>query len=105
MIRSARRDSAQFVHRVMAMLEARKLVVGNVDISVLAEVPKIAPHREAMRRQIATLLQVPLERVNVKATTTEGLGFLGRAEGIAAQATALLLEMHEAGGPQRESST
>jgi 2-C-methyl-D-erythritol 2,4-cyclodiphosphate synthase len=89
----------------MAMLQARKLVVGNVDISVLAEVPKIAPHREAMRRQIATLLQLPLEKVNVKATTTEGLGFLGRAEGIAAQATALLLETREAGGPQRESST
>lgn len=98
-------DSAQFVQRVMAMLAARQLTVGNVDISVLAEEPKVAPHREAMRRQIATLLQVPPEKVNVKATTTEGLGFLGRAEGIAAQATALLLETRAAGAPQRESST
>jgi 2-C-methyl-D-erythritol 2,4-cyclodiphosphate synthase len=98
-------DSALFVKRVMALLAARELRIGNVDISVLAETPKVAPHRQEMRRRIAALLQVAPEQVNVKATTTEGLGFLGRAEGIAAQATVLLLEAGEATGRQRESST
>jgi len=98
-------DSAQFVRLVMAMLERQRLRVGNVDISVLAEEPRIAPHREAMRCQIASLLQVAPRLVNVKATTTEGLGFLGRAEGIAAQAIVLLLEAGDTAAPQRESST
>jgi 2-C-methyl-D-erythritol 2,4-cyclodiphosphate synthase len=98
-------DSAQFVRLVMAMLERERLRVGNVDISVLAEEPRIAPHRNAMRSRIASLLQVAPRLVNVKATTTEGLGFLGRAEGIAAQATVLLLEAGDATAPQRESST
>ena len=52
----------------------------------------MAPHREAICREVARLLAVPVERVNLKATTTEGLGFLGRAEGIAAQAVVLLSE-------------
>jgi 2-C-methyl-D-erythritol 2,4-cyclodiphosphate synthase len=98
-------DSAQFVRLVMAMLERQRLRVGNVDISVLAEEPRVAPHRKAMRSQIASLLQVAPRLVNVKATTTEGLGFLGRAEGIAAQATVLLLEAGDTAAPQRESST
>lgn len=98
-------DSAHFVRLVMAMLDEHQLRVGNVDITVLAEEPKVAPYREAMRNQIATLLQVAPRQVNVKATTTEGLGFLGRAEGIAAQATVLLLEDGEAAAPHRESST
>ena len=97
--------SAQFVRLVMAMLERQRLRVGNVDISVLAEEPRVAPHREAMRGQIASLLQVAPRLVNVKATTTEGLGFLGRAEGIAAQAIVLLLEAGDTAAPQRESST
>lgn len=92
-------DSAQFVRIVMAMLGAQQLRVGNVDISVLAEEPKVARYREAMRNQIATLLRVMPGQVNVKASTTEGLGFLGRAEGIAAQASALLLEAGEPGAP------
>lgn len=83
-------DSARFVASVLALLRARRLAVANVDLTVLAQAPKIAPYREAMRRQIAQLLAVGVERVNIKATTTEGLGFLGRAEGIAAQAVVLL---------------
>ena len=82
--------SARFVASVLALLRARRLAVANVDLTVLAQAPKIAPYREAMRRQIAQLLEVGVERVNIKATTTEGLGFLGRAEGIAAQAVVLL---------------
>ena len=83
-------DSGRFVARVLGLLRAQNLQVVNVDLTVLAQAPKIAPYREAMRRQIAQLLEVGVERVNIKATTTEGLGFLGRAEGIAAQAVVLL---------------
>jgi len=61
-------------------------------VTLLAQSPKIAPHREAMRQEIARLLGIAAACVNIKATTTEGLGFLGRAEGIAAQAVVLLAE-------------
>jgi 2-C-methyl-D-erythritol 2,4-cyclodiphosphate synthase len=85
-------DSRTFVERVMGMLRERGLSVVNADLTVLAAEPKVAPYREAMQRQIAQLLGVPAASVNLKATTTEGLGFLGRAEGIAAQAVVLLAE-------------
>jgi 2-C-methyl-D-erythritol 2,4-cyclodiphosphate synthase len=85
-------DSSQFVLQVLAMIRARGLKVGNADITVLGEQPKVSPHRDAMRRRIAQLLEVSETEVNVKATTTEKLGFLGRAEGLAAQAVVLLLD-------------
>jgi 2-C-methyl-D-erythritol 2,4-cyclodiphosphate synthase len=85
-------DSRGFVTHVLAMLRAAGLAVVNVDITVLAQAPRIAPHRAAMRAAVAQLLGVEEARVSIKATTTEGLGFLGRAEGIAAQATVLLSE-------------
>jgi 2-C-methyl-D-erythritol 2,4-cyclodiphosphate synthase len=84
-------DSKRFVRSVMNMLLIRKLRVGNADITVLAEAPKVGPVREEIRRQVAGLLEVSEECVNVKATTTEKLGFLGRGEGIAAQAVVLLI--------------
>ena len=87
-------DSKRFVRAVMDMLRARKLRVGNADVTVLAERPKLAPVRDDIRRQVAELLEVGVEQVNVKATTTEKLGFLGRAEGIAAQAVVLLLDVN-----------
>jgi 2-C-methyl-D-erythritol 2,4-cyclodiphosphate synthase len=86
-------DSKRFVREVMDMLRARKLRVGNADLTVLAERPKLSPLRDEIRRQVAELLEVSVEQVNVKATTTEKLGFLGRAEGIAAQAVVLLLDV------------
>ena len=86
-------DSKHFVRAVMDMLRARKLRVGNADVTVLAERPKLAPVRDEIRRQVAELLEVGVEQVNVKATTTEKLGFLGRAEGIAAQAVVLLIDV------------
>jgi 2-C-methyl-D-erythritol 2,4-cyclodiphosphate synthase len=92
-------DSARFVRHVLALLAERALCIGNVDITVLAEEPKLAPHRGTIRRQLATLLAVSPEQVNLKATTTERLGFLGRAEGIAAQAAVLLFEAGEARPP------
>lgn len=85
-------DSRRFVQAVMETLGSRGLRVGNADVTVLAEAPKVGPVRNEMRKQLATLLQVDESAVNVKATTTERLGFLGRAEGIAAQAVVLLLE-------------
>lgn len=86
-------DSKRFVRAVIEMLRTRKLRVGNADVTVLAEAPKVGPVRDEIRRQIAALLEIAEDRVNVKATTTERLGFLGRREGIAAQAVVLLLDV------------
>jgi len=63
----------------------------NVDVTLLCEAPKIAPHRDAMRATIADILGIGVDRISVKATTTEGLGFTGRREGIAALASATVL--------------
>jgi 2-C-methyl-D-erythritol 4-phosphate cytidylyltransferase/2-C-methyl-D-erythritol 2,4-cyclodiphosphate synthase len=65
--------------------------VANVDVTILCEAPKIGPHRAEMCRSIADMLQIDPSRVGVKATTMEGLGFVGRGEGIAAIASALIL--------------
>ena len=64
--------------------------MGNCDLTLICEAPKIKPHREAMRARTAEVLGVEITRVSIKATTTEGLGFTGRREGIAAQAMAVL---------------
>jgi 2-C-methyl-D-erythritol 2,4-cyclodiphosphate synthase len=81
---------AVLLERVLAMLLARGFEPVNVDVTILAERPRIAPHREAMRRRLAEMLDLPPEMVNVKATTTEQLGLIGRGEGLAAQAIALV---------------
>jgi 2-C-methyl-D-erythritol 2,4-cyclodiphosphate synthase len=83
-------DSTLFVTAVLGMLTGRGFAVVNADLTLIAQAPKLAPHREAIRSRIAALLGLEPARVNLKATTTEGLGFLGRAEGIAAQAVVLL---------------
>ena len=62
----------------------------HADVTLICERPKVKPHRQAMRDRIATILDLPLHAVSVKATTTEGLGFTGRDEGLAAMATATL---------------
>jgi 2-C-methyl-D-erythritol 2,4-cyclodiphosphate synthase len=85
-------DSKRFVRAVLEMLRTRQLRVGNADVTVLCEAPKVGPVRDQMRRQIAELLEVTEDRVNIKATTTERLGFLGRSEGLAAQAVVLLVD-------------
>ena len=85
-------DSRRFVLEVLAMLREHGLEVANADLTLLAESPRLGPHRDVMRRGIAQLLGVPPASVNIKATTTERLGFLGRSEGIAAQAIVLLAE-------------
>src|SRR6185503_15234312 len=76
-------DSRVFVREAMRILTGG---IANVDVTVIAQKPKLAPHREAMRDSIAELLGLPPDRVNVKATTTDHLGFIGRAEGICAMA-------------------
>lgn len=85
-------DSRLFVREALQMLRARKLRVGNADVTVLAEAPKLSPVRGQIVRSLEQLLDVLPGAVNVKASTTEKLGFLGRAEGIAAQAVVLLLD-------------
>jgi 2-C-methyl-D-erythritol 4-phosphate cytidylyltransferase / 2-C-methyl-D-erythritol 2,4-cyclodiphosphate synthase len=82
--------STLFLQHAAKLAAGRGLRVINADITLVCEKPKIAPHREAMRAKTAEALGIPLDAVSVKATTTEKLGFLGREEGIAAQAVVLL---------------
>jgi len=82
--------SSRFVDHARALVEARGGRIDHVDLTLICEVPKIGPHRPAMRTRIAGLLRVPEGRISIKATTTERLGFTGRGEGIAAQAAATL---------------
>ena len=81
-------DSRALLRAVRAMTKQHRIL--NVDATIVAQAPRMAPHIPAMTRNIAADLEVPLEAVNVKATTTEGLGFTGRGEGIAAQAVVLI---------------
>jgi 2-C-methyl-D-erythritol 4-phosphate cytidylyltransferase/2-C-methyl-D-erythritol 2,4-cyclodiphosphate synthase len=85
-------DSKQFVTAVLGMLKQRGMRVLNADVTVLAEAPRLARYRPEMRRTLAELLEVDESRVNVKATTTERLGFIGRSEGLAAQAIVAVSE-------------
>jgi 2-C-methyl-D-erythritol 2,4-cyclodiphosphate synthase len=83
-------DSRQLLRDVASKLAARKLRVVNVDATIIAQAPRMAPHRSRMIANVADDLGIAPAMVNIKATTTEHLGFLGRMEGIAAQAVALL---------------
>lgn len=85
-------DSLLLLRRVINVLGEHGYAVGNVDATVLAQRPKLAPHIQAMRRAIAEAIDIPVDRVSVKATTEEGLGFTGAGEGIAAHAVALIEE-------------
>ena len=85
-------DSRILLRRVVADLRQRGLTVGNVDLTLVAQRPRLSPHIQAMRTNIADDLGVDPGRVNVKATTTERMGYVGREEGVAAHAVALLIE-------------
>ena len=91
-------DSRRFVAAVLEMLSVRKLKVGNADITLLAQSPKVSPYRLEIRRSLAQMLGVTENQVNIKATTTEHLGFIGRNEGLAAQAVVLLEPAPEQSG-------
>jgi 2-C-methyl-D-erythritol 2,4-cyclodiphosphate synthase len=84
-------DSRALLRHVLGLVQAKGWRVGNVDATIVAQAPKMAAHIPAMRERIAADLQVDLDQVNVKATTTEKLGFTGREEGIAVHAVALLV--------------
>ncbi|WP_372623610.1 bifunctional 2-C-methyl-D-erythritol 4-phosphate cytidylyltransferase/2-C-methyl-D-erythritol 2,4-cyclodiphosphate synthase [Falsiroseomonas sp.] len=84
-------DSARFLRHAASRIAARGGVLANADVTLICERPKITPHATAMRERLAELLGAPFDRVSVKATTTERLGFAGRGEGIAAQAAATVL--------------
>lgn len=84
-------DSRTFLRHCDALLRERGWRVGNCDVTVVCECPKVAPHAAAMRANLATDLGIDVYAVSVKATTSEKLGFTGRGEGIAAQAVCLLV--------------
>jgi len=83
-------DSSNFVKAVMSLVRERGWKVNNVDITIIAQAPKLAPYRELMRERVAQLLEVEVSSVSVKATTTDRMGFVGREEGIAAIAVVSL---------------
>ncbi|MFD1778853.1 2-C-methyl-D-erythritol 2,4-cyclodiphosphate synthase [Fredinandcohnia salidurans] len=85
-------DSAKLQQHVWELVRKKGYRLGNIDCTIIAQKPKMAPYIEQIRGRIAELLEADPSQVNVKATTTEKLGFAGRGEGIAAQATVLLLK-------------
>jgi 2-C-methyl-D-erythritol 2,4-cyclodiphosphate synthase len=84
-------DSLKLLAHVMELAKGKGFALGNVDATIVAQRPKLAPHIPLMRENIAGVLSAEIDRVNVKATTTEELGFAGRGEGIASYAVALMV--------------
>lgn len=83
-------DSAVLLEKIWELVNKRGYELGNIDCTIIAEQPKMAPHIEVIQQRVAELLKADTSQVNIKATTTEKLGFTGRGEGIAAMATILL---------------
>ncbi|PLX59853.1 2-C-methyl-D-erythritol 2,4-cyclodiphosphate synthase [Sedimenticola selenatireducens] len=83
-------DSRHLLTRVMGLLDKEGWMLGNADITVVAQAPKLSPHIESMREHMSEDLRTPLKNINIKATTTEGMGFAWRGEGIACYAVVLL---------------
>jgi 2-C-methyl-D-erythritol 2,4-cyclodiphosphate synthase len=83
-------DSSRLLQTVYERVCELGYRLNNLDITVLAQAPRVAPHLAAMREHIAAILELPLDAVSIKATTTEGLGYIGRGEGLAAEAVVLL---------------
>lgn len=85
-------DSSAFLQHAVHLMRERGYSLGNADITVICEAPKVGPHAQAMRERLAVIMGCGIDDVSVKATTTEKLGFTGRGEGIAAQACVLLVQ-------------
>jgi 2-C-methyl-D-erythritol 2,4-cyclodiphosphate synthase len=90
-------DSLELLAHALALLAEQALVPANVDCTIILEAPKLGPHRAEIRARLAAALDLPQERVNVKATTSEGMGFIGRGEGAAAIAVASLRDTRAGG--------
>ena len=82
--------SSLFIEHARALIEARGGRIDHVDVTLICEAPRLAPHRDSMRASVAAMLRLAPARVSIKATTTERLGFTGRGEGMAAQAIATI---------------
>ena len=85
-------DSRELLRQVFSLARKQNLQLGNLDLTIIAQAPKMAPHIEKMRHTLARDLEADISQVNVKATTTEKLGFTGRKEGIACHAVVLLVK-------------
>ncbi|MEK4712943.1 MULTISPECIES: 2-C-methyl-D-erythritol 2,4-cyclodiphosphate synthase [Sporosarcina] len=85
-------DSTVLLEKIWALVEGKGYKLGNIDCTIIAQKPKMSPYIEVIRKRIAELLKADISQVNVKATTTEQLGFTGREEGIASMATILLIK-------------
>lgn len=83
-------DSSLLLKQVWSMVRERGYVLANCDLTIIAQKPKISPYRQAMCQRLAQLLETDISRINIKGTTTERLGFVGREEGLAAQAAVCL---------------
>jgi 2-C-methyl-D-erythritol 2,4-cyclodiphosphate synthase len=83
-------ESSVFLKEAKRVIDEMEADISNIDVTVIAQRPKIAPHREAMETRIAEILDIPVGHVNIKATTADHLGFVGRGEGICAMAVALI---------------
>ena len=83
-------SSIRLLEHVGQLIEDRMYVIGNIDATIIAQRPKMAPHIEIMRQNVAKALHIEVDQINIKATTEEGLGFTGSGEGISAQAIACL---------------
>ena len=85
-------NSRLLLEKVNSMIEAGSYLVGNIDVTVVAQSPKIAPYTDSIRRNLAADLSCSIDQINIKATTTEQLGYLGRKEGVAVHCIVLLLK-------------
>lgn len=87
-------SSIELLHKVMRLVSEKGFRIGNIDCIIIAQKPKLAPYIEIMRRNLALAMETDISNISVKATTTEGLGFEGREEGIGAQAAVLLVPVN-----------
>lgn len=88
-------DSRKLLRHVFALLKKNNYVLGNADMTIIAEAPRVMKHAQTMRENIAADLECSIGQINIKATTTETMGFVGRGEGLAAYAVVLLESCHQ----------